>query len=89
MTISNREPAPGEQAAGEVTRCGQEVLRNGRHMADAASVHSAEQIVAAFGDRESIALYLEREAWNRRRTRHVRDQLNALAGNVRAGLDRE
>lgn len=65
-----------------------EVLRNGQHFADAVDAEAAEQIVAAFNDRASIAAYLEAEGRNQLRTKHFRRLLSVLADNVRARLDR-
>lgn len=66
---------------------GKQVLKNGGHFADAIHPVAADQIVTAFESRESIALYLEREARNRGRSAYFRQLLKALAGNVRARLD--
>lgn len=69
------------------TSCGKEILRNGQHFGDGTSESAASIILAALESRESIALYLEREAKNRGRSAYFRQLLKALAGNVRARLD--
>jgi hypothetical protein len=73
-----------------ITNSGKQVLLDGVHFADAATVYGAERIVAAMSNRTvsraGIAKYIEDEA-EKRRNPSLRRIMRVIAGNVRAGFD--